>query len=126
MMTTSIKATWQGIGTWGMVHGLSYACLITSHWYTWSLILAGACGRQPDARQQPASLLLSLENYLPVGTKKTAKVYTVTQHPLQPDVVAVGANAGATSSDAHQITHYILPVQQFTTSCQYMLLPCAC
>ena len=47
-----------------------------------------------DARQHEADLLLSLDPFLPAGTKKAAKVYTIACHPLQPHVIAVGANAG--------------------------------
>ena len=53
-----------------------------------------ACRRSVDARQHEADLLLSLDPFLPAGTKKAAKVYTVACHPLQPHIVAVGANAG--------------------------------
>ena len=53
-----------------------------------------ACCRSVDARQHEADLLLSLDPFLPAGTKKAAKVYTIACHPLQPRVVAVGANTG--------------------------------
>lgn len=55
----------------------------------------GLCAcRLANGRQQSASSLLLLDNYLPLGTKKAAKVYTIACHPLLMHVVAVGANAG--------------------------------
>lgn len=46
-----------------------------------------------DGRQQDANLLSSLDN-LPLGTKKAAKCYVIARHPLNPEIVAVGSNAG--------------------------------
>lgn len=62
--------------------------------------------RSVDGQAQDAQQLLSLDSFLPVGTKKAAKVYTVASHPLRPDVIAVGANTGrpwlVTSRVSHQ------------------------
>lgn len=50
--------------------------------------------RPVNGRQQSASSLLVLDIFLPLGTKKAAKVYIIACHPLLPHVVAIGANAG--------------------------------
>jgi hypothetical protein len=69
---------------------------------------AAVWGLPGDGRQQDATPLLSLENFLPVGTKKAAKVYTIACHPLLSHIVAVGANSGTppplTPWDRDQIT----------------------
>lgn len=50
--------------------------------------------RLANGRQQSATSLIMLDNYLPLGSKKAAKVYTIACHPLLPHLVAIGANAG--------------------------------
>ena len=50
--------------------------------------------RQPGGKQLEAKELISLESLLLAGQKKAPKIYTLAVHPLQPHVVAVGANAG--------------------------------
>lgn len=41
-----------------------------------------------------AEELISLESLLLAGQKKVPKIYAIAVHPLQPHIVAVGANAG--------------------------------
>jgi len=59
---------------------------------------AAVWGVPGDGRVQDAMPLISLDNFLPVGTKKAAKVYTVACHPLLTHVVAVGANSGVSAT----------------------------
>ena len=67
------------------------------------ILLSPACGirvttpfmcRQPGGKQLEAKELISLESLLLAGQKKAPKIYTLAVHPLQPHIVAVGANAG--------------------------------
>ncbi|KAK9807986.1 hypothetical protein WJX73_010745 [Symbiochloris irregularis] len=51
-------------------------------------------GMYPTSRQLETVLLANLEQLLLPGTKKVPKIYTLACHPLQPHLVAVGANAG--------------------------------
>lgn len=50
--------------------------------------------RHPGGKQLEARELISLESLLLQGQKKAPKIYTIAVHPLQPHIVAVGANAG--------------------------------
>ena len=52
--------------------------------------------RHPGGKQLEAKELISLESLLLAGQKKAPKIYTLAVHPLQPHIVAVGANAGKT------------------------------
>ena len=45
--------------------------------------------------------LISLESLLLAGQKKVPKIYAIAVHPLQPHIVAVGANAGPTWHRPH-------------------------
>ena len=46
------------------------------------------------------NMLINLDNYLPLGTKKTAKCYVIARPPLQSTIVAVGSNTGRSISVA--------------------------
>lgn len=66
-----------------------------------------------NGRQQNASGMLNLDNYLPLGSKRVAKVYTIACHPLLPHVVAIGANAGMgllTFSRHTQVPAAVIPL----------------
>jgi hypothetical protein len=54
--------------------------------------------RWPTSRQLGIREVAGLEALLPAGQKKSPKVYALAAHPLQPHVLAVGANTGATWS----------------------------
>lgn len=57
----------------------------------------GSCGvmcRHPGGKQLEAKELISLESLLLAGQKKAPKIYALAVHPLQPHIIAVGANAG--------------------------------
>ena len=51
-----------------------------------------------DGRQSDANMLINLDNYLPLGTKKAAKCYVLARHPLQPQILAVGSNTGGSGT----------------------------
>ena len=70
-------------------------------------------------RQQSAAGILNLDNYLPLGSKKAAKVYAITCHPLLPHVVAIGANAGASPADSMpQQKATALPFHPSSSACR--------
>jgi len=51
--------------------------------------------RYPSSRQLAVAPQAALDAVLPAGHKKAPKVYALACHPLQPHVLAVGANSGA-------------------------------
>ena len=53
--------------------------------------------RRLSRSQLQTEELISLESLLLAGQKKVPKIYAIAVHPLQPHIVAVGANAGQTS-----------------------------
>jgi len=72
--------------------------------------------RHPSGRQLEAKELISLESLLLAGQKKSPKIYTIAVHPLQPHIVAVGANAG--EQRHHLLTQYRLWLPVVCTSVQ--------
>ena len=56
-------------------------------------MLTGVC-RYPTSRQLGVREVAALDSLLPAGQKKTPKVYRIAAHPLQPHLLAVGANTG--------------------------------
>lgn len=56
--------------------------------------------RYPTSRQLAVAQQAALDAVLPAGHKKAPKIYAIACHPLQPHIVAVGANAGACSVPA--------------------------
>ena len=65
--------------------------------------------RHPGGKQLEAKELVSLESLLLAGQKKAPKIYTLAVHPLQPHIVAVGANAGKTCQtlcDSTDVIHF--------------------
>ncbi len=55
-----------------------------------------ACvSRYPTSRQLGVKEVAALDSLLPAGQKKAPKVYRIAAHPLQPHLLAVGANTGA-------------------------------
>ncbi|KAK9822211.1 hypothetical protein WJX81_006190 [Elliptochloris bilobata] len=55
---------------------------------------AAIWGLFPTSRQLAVAQQAALDSVLPAGHKKAPKIYALACHPLQPHLVAVGANAG--------------------------------
>lgn len=68
--------------------------------------------RFPTSRQLETSMLANLEGLLLPGTKKVPKIYKMACHPLQPHLVAVGANAGPL---LHRFLTFIRPAAAHST-----------
>ena len=69
------------------------------HYETPHLAMQCSVLRFPTSRQLETVMLANLEQLLLPGTKKVPKIYALACHPLQPHLLAVGANAGACCID---------------------------